>query len=348
MRILILTSLFPATPDDSEGTFVLDSVKSIGDEGHDVHVIHHQSLSKIITTWRSSRKPSSFHDSISYHRAYYFSIPRFHLYLLSRLSCALSVLAYYTLVMKLRRFDAVISHQESGAEIAYLIAALHRVPSIAFVHGEEQSKRYHSGPFQRIYLKAIFNLPDRLVLVGNPLKSYVDKYLTDPNKRIVIHNGHRAYKQLPTRRGQILSQPHIRLLSVSNLVPSKGVQNTISALARLISLGVHNISLDIVGSGVNITNLQRDVAYYKLSPYVNFHGQMCNQSVHELMLECDIFILPSCPEAFGIAYVEAMSNGLLTIGVDKQGPSEFIEDKKQVYYWRQINQAILSNVCYIS
>lgn len=328
MKILVLTSLFPAVSDRSEGTFILDSVQSIRDEGHDVHVIHYQSLLRMLSTLRIGLNAKSSSDSLPLHRAYYLSIPRYYLYFLSRLSCLISVLFYYTFNMKLQRFDAVISHQESGADIAYLIATLNRAPSIAFVHGEEQSERYHNGLLQRIYLKTIFNLPDRLILVGNPLKAYVDKYLTDPNKRLVIHNGHRIYEQLPNRHRQILSKSDIRLLSVSNLVPSKGVQNTISALARLISLGFSNASLDIVGSGVYMENLQKAVASYNLSSYVTFHGQLSNQSVHELMLECDIFILPSNPEAFGIAYVEAMSNGLLTIGVDKQGPSEFIEDNK--------------------
>jgi glycosyltransferase involved in cell wall biosynthesis len=40
--------------------------------------------------------------------------------------------------------------------------------------------------------------------------------------------------------------------------------------------------------------------------------------------DAHVFVLPSYREAFGIAYLEAMACGLLTIGVEGQGPSAFI------------------------
>jgi glycosyltransferase involved in cell wall biosynthesis len=59
---------------------------------------------------------------------------------------------------------------------------------------------------------------------------------------------------------------------------------------------------------------------------VTFHGQCNHDRVFALLSDCDVFCLPSAPEAFGVAYLEAMACGLLTIGVSGQGPSSFIED----------------------
>ena len=46
------------------------------------------------------------------------------------------------------------------------------------------------------------------------------------------------------------------------------------------------------------------------------------------LAEADVFVLPSYREAFGVAYVEAMAAGLLTIGVVGQGPEAFIRHEE--------------------
>src|SRR5208283_4644968 len=57
---------------------------------------------------------------------------------------------------------------------------------------------------------------------------------------------------------------------------------------------------------------------------VTFHGKLPHDQAMRLLARADVFVLPSCPEAFGIAYLEAMAMGLLAIAVSGQGPEAFI------------------------
>ena len=81
----------------------------------------------------------------------------------------------------------------------------------------------------------------------------------------------------------------------------------------------------IIGDGSLNKYLQRLAHQLNLNDQVSFIGACDHQEVYRYLYQADVFILPSYREAFGIAYLEAMACGLLTIGVKEQGPQDFIE-----------------------
>jgi glycosyltransferase involved in cell wall biosynthesis len=76
---------------------------------------------------------------------------------------------------------------------------------------------------------------------------------------------------------------------------------------------------------------------------VNFIGAQPHELIYDLLCGADIFVLPSYREAFGIAYLEAMAAGLVTIGVQGQGPEAFIEHGKTGYLVEPRNPRSLAN-----
>lgn len=108
------------------------------------------------------------------------------------------------------------------------------------------------------------------------------------------------------------------LLSVSRLIPSKGIDLNLMALKQLIQEYPDLIYL-IVGEGHARQALERLVRELNLTDHVEFIGQLPHEQVMEYISVCDVFTLPSWQETFGLVYVEAMAHGKPAIGVQGQG-----------------------------
>jgi glycosyltransferase involved in cell wall biosynthesis len=128
------------------------------------------------------------------------------------------------------------------------------------------------------------------------------------------------------RRRAVLAAPPYRLVSVSNLHEGKGIDITLEALAILDAQGKRDWTYTIVGDGAERRALAASADSLGLGDRVRFAGAQRHDAVFRTLMECDVFVLPSYREAFGIAYLEAMACGLPTIAVRGQGPGAFIED----------------------
>jgi teichuronic acid biosynthesis glycosyltransferase TuaC len=108
------------------------------------------------------------------------------------------------------------------------------------------------------------------------------------------------------------------LLSVSRLMPSKGIDLNLMALKQLVHKYPDLVYL-IVGEGLERQAVERLVRELNLTDRVEFIGQLPHNQVMEYISICDVFTLPSWQETFGLVYVEAMAHGKPVIGVQGQG-----------------------------
>jgi teichuronic acid biosynthesis glycosyltransferase TuaC len=145
----------------------------------------------------------------------------------------------------------------------------------------------------------------------------------------VVPNGFREQGAHAHRRRHVLAPGRpIGIISVSNLVAGKGVDVNLAALGRLNSQGLSEWHYHVVGDGPLRSALEAQARDDGIADKVSFHGRWAHDDVYRLLGTCDVFSLPSAPEAFGIAYLEAMACGLLAIGVAGQGPAAFIEHER--------------------
>ena len=115
--------------------------------------------------------------------------------------------------------------------------------------------------------------------------------------------------------------PPYRLLAVSRLAPPeryKGIDHVIQAVALLRRRGVP-VLLDIVGDGADRERLEALVVRVQASGHVTFHAEVSPAELHRRYAACDLFVLPSAGEGFGIVYLEALSHARPVIAADAAG-----------------------------
>jgi len=114
------------------------------------------------------------------------------------------------------------------------------------------------------------------------------------------------------------------ILSVGNLIPTKGHEVLIRSVASLAP-EVPSLSLEIVGSGPEQRRLEKLSEDLGCTDRVRFLGRRSRAETAAAMQRCSVFALPSRYEGLGCVYVEAMSTGKPVVGCRGQGIAEIIQ-----------------------
>jgi len=107
----------------------------------------------------------------------------------------------------------------------------------------------------------------------------------------------------------------VQLLSVGAIVPRKGFDVLIAALATLIDLPWRlTIAGDRTRDPTASARLDADIAIHALGNRIAAPGAVSSQRLATLYAEADVFVLASRFEGYGMAYAEAVAHGLPVIG----------------------------------
>jgi glycosyltransferase involved in cell wall biosynthesis len=103
----------------------------------------------------------------------------------------------------------------------------------------------------------------------------------------------------------------VRLLSVGSVVPVKGYDVLIKAVAMLADMRWHlTIAGDRTRDPVAAARLDADIAAYGLEDRVSVLGAVSPERILELFSASDLFVLASRFEGYGMALAEAIAHGL--------------------------------------
>lgn len=331
MKILCLTPWFPSHRQDQTGNFILDSVEALATLGHKITILVTQpwrpKLAGLISKDWVKKKINalSLPNTFTLNTCQHFSIPRNYFRSFSNLAYSKRVSPLLEKLAKDHHCDLIHAHTEIPGLVAVNVGTQIGIPTVVTLHGINTDKKLYYGKTKQQLFEHTLTNADRVILVGDPLVNFFKSFTAHHDHFRVVYNGFRAHANQLTKK---IWTEQLRLISISNLHAGKGIDLNLYALAKLKLGGIKNWTYKIIGDGHERKNLEKLANTLNLHEYVSFLGACSHDEVYRHLAASDIFILPSYREAFGIAYLEAMSFGLLTIGVQGQGPQAFIEHQK--------------------
>lgn len=117
------------------------------------------------------------------------------------------------------------------------------------------------------------------------------------------------------------------ILYAGRLDGVKNVQLLIKAFQKIASEYPETV-LRIAGDGEERTQLERNVQKLGLEDQVEFMGWVDRSLLSKYFSRCQLFVLPSEFETFGIVILEAMASGKPVIASDCMGPRNIITDQE--------------------
>jgi len=136
------------------------------------------------------------------------------------------------------------------------------------------------------------------------------------------------------------------VLSVTRLSatePYKGVDTMIRTLAR-IQADIPDLQYLIVGDGDDRPRLEALARDLGVAARVHFAGKLDGPELSACYAHCDVFVLPSKGEGFGIVFLEAMAFGKPVIGGNHGGTPDIIEDGVTGFLIEHGNEVLLGQI----
>ena len=221
-----------------------------------------------------------------------------------------------------QRPDLIITTHLNFAPVAYWLKQLLGIPYWAVAHGVE------AWNIERPAVKNALHHADRILAVSHYTRDrLLNEQKLDPDQVVLLPN------TVDTNRFQIETKPD-HLLKQYRLTPEQPIMLTVSRLCStesyrgydkvlealpVIRQSIPNVHYLIVGKGDDRSRLEQYIAQLNLQDCVTLAGFVSDEKLCDYYNLCDLFVMPSKLEGFGIVYLEALACGKPALGGNQDG-----------------------------
>lgn len=182
----------------------------------------------------------------------------------------------------------------------------------------------------------------RSVIVSNYIRNIPMCFGIPENKISTIYNGI-DIDEFSKNQSQFELPGYPRLLHVGVLEDRKGVNVLLKAFSLLLASSP-SAYLYLIGDGRERSKLERLAVKLNINSHTRFAGFVNRNDLLGYYRSCDLFVMPSFNEAFGITLLECMASKKMAIVSDAPGgPREIAENGARCYMFESGNHVSLFN-----
>ncbi len=208
-------------------------------------------------------------------------------------------------------------------------------PLVTTFHGWDATvfpRRYPHNPY-----RLLFEVGDLFTVTTDHMASALAS-LGCPTERLVKHPVGIEPKAFRYRSRSLEAQCPVRIVTVARLVPEKGLEFSIRAVAQLVrACPRRRIEYTIAGDGPLAPKLDALIRDLGVTEHVRLSGWMDTDEVRDLLAGAHLFVLPSiqardgAEEGAGVVLMEAQAAGLPVVATRVGGIPEVVCDGQSAF-----------------
>lgn len=330
-KILFVPSWFPNPDDPISGVFIEEQAVALSKE-HDVAVL----LPKM-AAWRNVLKSDAPDRSAKKEQA---GLTVYHEYARPLIPHGPESIDYNTFARAAQNGFEKILKEWGKPDIIHahvVLPAGWSALGVAKKHGIPIVMTEHSGPFsmhlgtelsRRLVRETLPNMNGLIAISPAMAKQLLDFH---PGLQIdIIGESVRTDFFVPGDGVDKAGGTRKSFLAVGRLAEQKGLDHLIKAVRLLLDRGFKSFEVTIGGEGPDRPMLEDLIQTLGVSEHCRLLGALDRDQVKDRMQKCDVFVLSSLWETFGVVVGEAMACGKPVISTRCGGPEFIVTDENGV------------------
>jgi glycosyltransferase involved in cell wall biosynthesis len=206
---------------------------------------------------------------------------------------------------------------------------------VAILHeGCSPNVDYRNSAWRLILRRAMMKLSDACLTNGQLGKDYLIKVLQTSPEKVFVY----PYP-IPSEKTLVAAEPIPELLNlnrpiflfVGSIVPRKGLDYFLQAVALLQARGESNYTILVVGDGEEKFKLEAYCTEHNLTDRVHWAGKVEYNQLGSYFRSSDIFVLPTLEDVWAVVVLEAAIAGNAILCSQFAGAIELIQPGENGY-----------------